>query len=169
MAITPAGNAGTISGLADTDFLDSTQRRFARLQLSLAATTKQGAMQYIKSIEDTQKEQQMVGDFLQQARQLQTAAAAAGSKNSEMPDAMHDYFTQNKLAMGSTDDQSNTKDEWEMNITSLKARLDQLGTDTQQKMVFVQDFMGQSNSYMQGAGSSNQQANQVLGELLRVR
>ena len=62
-----------------------------------------------------------------------------------------------------------TKDEWEVAITSLKAQLDQLGTDTQQKMVFVQDFMGQYNSYLQGANSAIQQANQTLAELARVR
>ena len=62
-----------------------------------------------------------------------------------------------------------TKDEWEVAITSLKAHLDQLGTDTQQKMVFVQDFMGQYNSYLQGANSAIQQGNQTLAELARVR
>jgi len=62
-----------------------------------------------------------------------------------------------------------TKDEWEIAITSLKAHQDQLATDTQQKMVFVQDFMGQYNSYLTGANSAIQQSNQTLADLARLR
>jgi hypothetical protein len=54
-------------------------------------------------------------------------------------------------------------------VTSLQSHLDTLGVDTQQKMVFVQDFMGQFNSYLQGANSVIQQSNQTLGELARSR
>ena len=67
------------------------------------------------------------------------------------------------------DKPSFTNAEWDVAINSLKAQLDQLGTDTQQKMVFVQDFMGQYNSYLQGANSAIQQSNQTLAELARVR
>jgi hypothetical protein len=52
---------------------------------------------------------------------------------------------------------------------SLQARLDSLGTDTQQKMVFVQDYMGQYNSYLQGGNSVIQQSNQTLSELAKAR
>ena len=62
-----------------------------------------------------------------------------------------------------------TKDEWNVAIQSLQAHLDTLGTNTQQLMVFVQDFMGQYNSYLQGANSAIQQSNQTLAELARVR
>ena len=46
---------------------------------------------------------------------------------------------------------------------------DQLGTDTQQLMVFVQDYMGQYNSYLQGANSAIQQGNQTLQALATGR
>jgi hypothetical protein len=36
-------------------------------------------------------------------------------------------------------------------------------------MVFVQDFMGQYNSYLQGSNSVIQQSNQTLAELARAR
>jgi hypothetical protein len=36
-------------------------------------------------------------------------------------------------------------------------------------MVFVQDFMGQYNSYLQGANSVIQQSNQTLAELAKAR
>ncbi len=54
-------------------------------------------------------------------------------------------------------------------VQSLQARADSLGTNTQQLMVFVQDFMGQYNSYLQGSNSIIQQANQTLAELAKVR
>jgi len=61
------------------------------------------------------------------------------------------------------------KEQWETVTASLKAYLDTLGTNTQQKMVFVQDFMGQFNSYLQGANTAIQQSNQTLAELARLR
>ena len=61
------------------------------------------------------------------------------------------------------------KDQWETVIASLKAHLDLIGANTQQKMVFVQDFMGQYNSYLQGANTAIQQSNQTLAELARLR
>jgi len=54
-------------------------------------------------------------------------------------------------------------------IESLQAKLDTIGTDTQQQMIYVQDFMGQYNSYLTGSNSIIQQANTTLGELARAR
>jgi EspA-like secreted protein. len=62
-----------------------------------------------------------------------------------------------------------TAEDLDVVVTSLQSRLDQVGSNTQQLMVFVQDFMGQYNSYLQGSNSVIQQANQTLGELARVR
>ncbi|MCL1916589.1 MAG: USH1C-binding protein 1 [Desulfovibrionaceae bacterium] len=60
-------------------------------------------------------------------------------------------------------------EEWEVAITSLKGYLDTVGINTQQLMVFVNDYMGQYNSYLQGANSGIQQSNQTLAELARLR
>ena len=61
------------------------------------------------------------------------------------------------------------KDAWEVAITSLQGHLDTLGINTQQLMIFVNDYMGQYNSYLQGANSVIQQSSQTLAELARVR
>jgi pantothenate kinase-related protein Tda10 len=83
---------------------------------------------------------------------------------------MKTYMVANGLAYDhAQNDDLHTKEQWGVAITSLQAKLDSLGTDTQQKMVFVQDFMGQYNSYLQGANSVIQQSNQTLGELARSR
>jgi hypothetical protein len=83
---------------------------------------------------------------------------------------METYMKTNNLAYDTTgNDNIHSKDEWEVAITSLKAHLDQIGTNTQQKMVFVQDYIGQYNSYLQGANSAIQQSNQTLSDLARLR
>ena len=47
------------------------------------------------------------------------------------------------------------------------ARLEELGTNTQQEMVYVQDYMGQYNSYLQGANTQIANSNQTLTNLAR--
>jgi hypothetical protein len=174
------GSVNGVNGAGSINVSDigsgSVQLLFAKLQLTLAEQSKSNAMNYINDIQATQEEQKQVAAWLQIARQGE-ADTKAGQGNtpgtsggcSTMPDDMHAYFVANGLAMGSTDDKANNKDEWGINIASLQAKLDSLGTDTQQKMVFVQDFMGQYNSSLQGANSVIQQRNQTLGELARSR
>jgi hypothetical protein len=152
----------------------SLQLMFAKLQLSLAESSKSSAMNYIQDIQKTQEEQKLVAGLLQTARQRQANAKTGGEGcsdgvNTQMPADMKAYMLANGLARGSTDDDWNSKGEWDVNIASLQARLDSLGTDTQQKMVFVQDYMGQYNSYLQGANSVIQQSNQTLSALAQTR
>jgi hypothetical protein len=154
----------------------SLQLMFAKLQLTLAESAKSNAMEYIEDIRNTQEEQKQVADLLQQARQLKADAdakrgnAPGDKKASLMPQEMKDYMDKNGLAYDKEgDDLIHNKDEWDVAITSLQARMDALGTDTQQKMVFVQDYMGQYNSYLQGANSVIQQSNQTLADLAKAR
>ncbi|MDR2891996.1 MAG: hypothetical protein LBV80_02770 [Deltaproteobacteria bacterium] len=83
--------------------------------------------------------------------------------------AKADMSKKTELAEEMANSPAQTADQWEEVVTSLKAKLDTMGTDTQQKMIFVQDYMGQYNAYMQGANSAIQQSNQVLTELARTR
>ncbi|MDR0672096.1 MAG: hypothetical protein LBF93_00235 [Zoogloeaceae bacterium] len=176
-----AGGASSV-GVIDVNNLGggSLQLMFAKLQLSLAESAKNSSMGYINEIQKTQGEQKTLAAMLQQARQLQ-ADAKDGKGNaihngksdpncSVMPDDMKQYMNDNGLAYDKAgNDDNHNKDEWEVAIASLQARMDALGTDTQQKMVYVQDFMGQYNSYLQGANSVIQQSNQTLAELARAR
>lgn len=54
--------------------------------------------------------------------------------------------------------------EW---ISSLEASQEELGTDIQQQMVFVQDYMGQYNSYTQGASSAVSDSSETLKTVAR--
>jgi hypothetical protein len=161
----PVEKTAPASGSNELDPERSPQIRFATLQLDLSQAAKESAMAYLEEVEKVQEEQTLVSTLYQEARQSQADAKSSG-KATAMSADMVNYMSANKLAYDKTgNDTSHDKDQWETAITSLKAVTDRLGTDTQQKMVFVTDSMGQYNSYLQGASSAVQQSNQTLREL----
>lgn len=62
-----------------------------------------------------------------------------------------------------------SESEWKHNIESLEKYMETLGTDTQQKMVYIQDFMGQYNSYLTGADSAIKKSAETLANLARLK
>ena len=64
-------------------------------------------------------------------------------------------------------DSLHNKDEGTWPFQSLQAYQETIGTDIQTKMVYVQDFMGQYNSYTQGANSAIQSGMQTLTSVAR--
>lgn len=60
-----------------------------------------------------------------------------------------------------------TDDDLDSWIASLEASQEEIGTDIQQEMVFIQDYMGQYNSYTQGASSAISEANDTLKTVAR--
>ena len=162
-------NIRDISNSIDLGPTGSLQFQFAKLQLAMAELSKNGAMDYIEQIQNSQEEQKKVADMMQRCRQAQ-ADAKTSDKATEMPADVVAYMNKNGLAYDKTGkDTRHDKDEWDVAITSLQAQQDKLGSNTQQLMVFVQDYMGQYNSYLQGSNSVIQQANQTLAELAKVR
>jgi hypothetical protein len=162
------GAAATLANSYDLGPGGSLQFRFAKLQLAMAEICKGKAMDYIDQIERSQEQQKQVSTMLNNARQLQ--ADATDKVSTTMPPEMVKYMDDNNLAYDKKgNDKKHLKAEWDLAITALKDHLDQLGTNTQQLMVFVQDFMGQYNSYLQGSNSVVQQSNQTLAELARSR
>lgn len=162
------GNSG-VSSISSTSLgpSSSLQLMFAKLQLELAETAKSQAMDRMNSISKSQEEQQLVSKLLNEARQAKADANASGGCTS-MSSEMVKYMDANGLAYDKTgNDYLHNKDEWDVAITSLESRLEQLGTDTQQQMVYIQDYMGQYNSYLQGANTQISNSNQTLTSLAR--
>ena len=171
----------------------SLQLMFAKLQLELAETAKTQAMDRMDSISKSQDEQKLVSELLNEARQSKAdAKAGINSKQSytytltdkngkeytktersidnaiPMSQAMVDYMDEHGLAYDkSNGDHLQLEKEWDVAIASLEARLEELGTDTQQQMVYIQDYMGQYNSYLQGANTQISNSNQTLTSLAR--
>ncbi len=181
-------NLNSTSSITATDLgpSSSLQLMFAKLQLELSETAKSQALERMESISEQQEEQKLVSSLLNEARQSQADAKAGVSAGSEsvtysngkaekntknctlMSKEMVDYMDKNGLAYDKTgNDYNHSEEEWDVAIASLEARLEELGTDTQQQMVYIQDYMGQYNSYLQGANTQISNSNQTLTSLAR--
>ena len=141
---------------------DSIQFMFAKLQLAQSQICKNSAETYMKQIEDIQQEQSEVAEMISRARQLQNEAKTSG-KTTTMPDDMVQYFKDHDLSYETAgNDNNHTSDEWTYNIESLTNYQESISNKTQTLMVYLQDFISQYNSYLQGASSAINNASQVL-------
>ena len=154
----------------------SLQFMFAELQMELAKAAKESAMEKMDQIKASQDERKQVSAFLNECRQQQSNAQNGtgdcpwDKKASMMSTECQKYMDDpsHKLAYDKTgNDRAHNPDEWKVAIESLTGRLDELGSDTQQIMIYVQDFMGQYNSYLQGANTQISNGNQTLLSLAR--
>ena len=175
--VTNNGTANTIDALMNSIDLgphNSIQFLFAKLQLAQAQICKDQANDYIEKIQKTQEKQKECAKMIEEARKLQNEAEngkgdCPWDKNaSMMTQEMKEYFDTNKLDYDTDgNDLAHNKDEWEFNIKSLTNYQESLGTSSQTDMVFLQDFMGQYNSFLQGANSAIQDSNDTLTTILR--
>ena len=59
------------------------------------------------------------------------------------------------------------EEEWDYTLKSLTNYQEQIGNKTQTLLIYLQDFIGQYNSYQQGASSAISEANQTLSNIAR--
>ena len=143
----------------DLGSTDSIQFLFAKLQLAQAQLCKDSANSYIQQIERLQAELTLTADTLEKMRQLQAEGAT------EMPEDMLAFMRDRGLAYCEPKD----FDCWAYNIESLTVYQDSLTAQTQSLMVNLQDFIGQYNSYLQGASSSVNSASDTLAAIAASR
>ena len=153
----------------DLGGVGSLQMLYATLQLAQSGQAKDDAMAYIEKIQNNQAKQEECAEMIRRAQALQNTAGEDGA--TDMPADMVKFYNDNGIDYDktATGRRYHNKDEWDFNIQQLTGLRDQLGTSTQQDMVFVNDFMGQYNSLIQGANSTIQQANQTLQALAAAR
>ena len=169
--MTTTVNNSTTSSLTTVSQLDSElgdvgstsiQFMYAKLQLVQSQQCKAQAESYMKQIEDIQSEQSKVADMISQARKLQNEAKT-GDKCTTMPDDMVAYFKEHNLSYDTAgNDNSHDSDQWTYNIESLTNYQESISNKTQTLMVYLQDFISQYNSYLQGASSAISNASSVL-------
>ncbi len=139
----------------------SIQMMYAKLQLAQAEICKGQAEDYMEKIKATQEEQKAVAAMIEDARALQEAAK--NSSATTMPQEMIDFYKEKGLSFDLTGTyNTHSHGEWDYNIKSLTNYQEQLGTSTQTDMVYLQDFMGQFNSFLQGANKAISDSNQTL-------
>ena len=163
-------NTSALSSIMDTIDLGPTgsvQMMFAKLQLAQSEICKAQAEDYMKQIEDIQNEQELCADMIEQARKLQNDAKTKNTATT-MPQEMIDFFNDRGLSFDLTGTyETHNADEWDYNIKSLTNYQETVGNKTQTLMVYLQDFIGQYNSYLQGANTQIANANQTLTNLAR--
>lgn len=145
----------------DIDFNsdNSMQLMFAKLQLAQAQLCKDSANSCMQQLQGLQEEQTLSADTLEKMRQLQAEGAT------EMPEDMLSFMRDRGLAYCEPKD----FDCWAYNIESLTVYQDGLASQTQSLMVNLQDFIGQYNSYLQGASSSVNSASDTLAAIATSR
>ena len=163
-------STSSLSSIMDTIDLGPTgsvQMMFAKLQLAQSEICKSQAESYMKQIEEIQDEQELCAEMIEQARKLQNDAKTSG-KCTTMPAEMVDFFNDRGLSFDTDgNDNAHSADQWDYNLKSLTNYQETVGNKTQTLMVYLQDFIGQYNSYLQGANTQIANANQTLTNLAR--
>jgi hypothetical protein len=166
-AVNNSQNINNIMSNIDLGPNNSIQLMFAKLQLAQSEICKSQADEYMKQITSIQDEQKECADMIARARELQNTAKN-NKGTTEMPADMVKYFNDNGIPIEATGnaDTAHDKDEWDYNIKGLTNFQEPIGTKTQTLMVYLQDFIGQYNSYLQGANSAIKDSNQTLQSII---
>ncbi len=158
------------------------QLMFAKLQMAQSQLCKTQANDYMKQIQDIQEEQKKCADMIALARDLQSkgnngqgvglksinGVTTKGKDCYPMPKELVEFMDARSLSYPNADqDYILGKDEWEYTLKSLTNYQEQIGSKTQTLMVYLQDFIGQYNSFLQGANTAIANANQVLTNIAR--
>jgi len=130
----------------------SLQFLFAKLQLEQSEIAKQQAMANMARISALQDEQRQVASFMNEARQAEAAAADSGTET--MSSGMRDYLISNGYTFSAAQVDALNADEWNAVLLWLEARLNDLGTQVQLQMVYVQNSMAQYNMYTNTQGTA---------------
>ena len=180
--VTGTSNISSIMDTIDLGPTGSLQMMFAKLQLAQSEICKSQAEDYMNQIETIQEEQEKCADMISTARDLQQKGkngegvgkeSISGTKTTgedcyPMPQELVDYMDKNGLSYPNSDkDYILGAEEWDYVLKSLTNYQETIGNKTQTLMVYLQDFIGQYNSYLQGANTQIANANQTLTNLAR--
>ncbi|MBQ9274503.1 MAG: hypothetical protein IJ228_06775 [Succinivibrio sp.] len=174
-------NNGNISGVGlnvngeKLDTNQSIQFIFAQLQNELAKANKDKALGIINEIKDQQNQAKQYAEILNYARTTRAKTDSDGyvkiDSNSDGEWAkVATWCRENGISKDLYDNWPNGKagtTKLDNIIEIIKSKQEQCGSDIQQKMVFVQDYIGQYNAYQQGASTAISQANQTLTSLAK--
>ena len=162
----------------------SIQFTFAKLMLAQSMICKASAEDYMKQIESIQEEQTKCAEMIEAARDFKSRAGddeGVGKTNISgtktvgegcypMSQEIVDFMQDRELSFPNEDnDFILDEDEWSYALESLTNYQETIGNKTQTLMVYLQDFMSQYNSNLQGANSAIQQASQVLTSIATGR
>ena len=160
------GAESDASGEFQDEMASGTQQGLSERQLEYARMQSQMS-QNVQQVQELQAEQQKSIQFLTNARQLRSQAEASGQET-EMPADMAAYMDARGLVYDTTgNDLLMDAYEWTVAIGSLENYQQTVNTKSQQVMAYLQDFMGQYNSYISGANAQISQSHETLAGIAR--
>ncbi len=168
---------------------DSLSFMYAQLQLAQASICKDQSLEMMDKIQDNQAKQQEVAGMIEEARMLQSHSEQLADNETwpitldgityeksdvnlpygsiAMSDELLNQFEKYDIVATSPGDTDrHDSEEWDVLIVSLTNYQETLSTSTQTDMVLLQDFMGQYNSYIQGANKAATDGVQTLQSIL---
>ena len=167
----PTTRVTELMNMIDLGPTQSIKFLFAKLQMAQSQICKAQAETYMSMIEDIQAEQQLTAKMIEEARSLQNEATekdAKSAKTTEMSPEMVKFFNDRGLPIENTgNDYKHFKEEWDYCLKSLTNYQEQIGNNTQTLMIYLQDFIGQYNSYQEGAMSAISEGTQTLRSIAR--
>ena len=174
------GATSTQSVFATFSANGSPQMALAMLQMELARTNKEAAMDGIKEIENEQAKKKAAAEALNQARDMKSGQHYLNNwgDTDHIPDSLKSWAKENGINLVNQDDvgrpkKSGSMDKdklnaaWDKVIAQIQTKMDSTGADIQTKMVQLQDMMGQYNSYTSGANTAISKSNDILSSLAR--
>ncbi len=169
-------NVNNVSNANPTGSLESSnksiQMQFAELQMTLAQDRKADAANIIKNIKEKQNLSKRYAELIKNLRGAYTNPKDGSSENKARKAAIQQYKSE-FMALGGSGNYFDTKDKeftptvLDKMVNDLQTLQDTVGSDIQQQMIYVQDYIGQYNAYMQGANTAINNANQTLTSLAR--
>ena len=147
------------------DMITSVELMFAKLQNDLAVENREYAKSRIEGIKAKQKDQKDISDCIVALRN-QIKGVTEGDKeitvDSKWVDKINKWTPEGSSSLISS---KTTKADIDACIASLQSI--QEGSDIQQDMIFVQDFMSKVSSYSQGAISAISKSGDTLTSIAR--
>lgn len=149
--------AGTMSGnelFAGNGSNGSASMLFAKLQMELASTMKDGAMNDMKEMEAMQNNVRVLGTLRNKLSDFMEAIPEA--KAVPLRDDLKTELVQSGICRAEMPllQQNVTKKDVQMFIYMIDARMEELSTNIQKLMVSVQDMLGSYNSYQQDVNNA---------------
>ena len=136
------------------DMITSVELMFAKLQNDLAVENREYAKSRIEGIKAKQKDQKDISDCIVALRGY-IKGVTEGDKeitvDSKWVDKINKWTPEGSKSLISS---KTTKADIDACIASLQSIQETKGSDIQQDMIFVQDFMSKVSSYSQGAISA---------------
>ena len=134
----------TLTGSMVGGDAQSVQMLFAQLQLQLAQSNKEKAMERIQAIQAAQEQSNQITAYINTARELYSKNRIGVVK--AVPEDMLQFLQDHSLYVPEKPS-SPSEEDWKAVIWSLETFQEGISTNVQQQMVYVQDYIGQYNQY----------------------